>query len=347
MCHAADGLLSSRPSARATGDVFSRTGTPGGVSCYCNSLRVFDLTQLLGIMKEPNVDAQLSELQSSVQRKLGRCVLRLQEYEALLKHMLPRASYSGQPEMLPALLTEASDFVASKTMGALVGMLTETYLRPSALGTINRCDDNVSTAGSICVSSRTQLVFDAEGYEVIKAGLKQLVDLRNMLVHHFLAKFDIGGVQGCLAADAFLDSSFETIDAHFTSLRGWAKTMVDAQKFMGSVLSSPIFQDLLFDGISPDGKVHWGVSGIVQGLRDAEAELASDGWTLLNSAIAWMRCHAPEQNPKRYGCSSWRQVLHESKKFDVFKQAPTAEPHSQQLPGIKVWYRSRRLPVDE
>lgn len=100
---------------------------------------------------------------------------------------------------------------------------------------------------------------------------------------------------------------------------------------------------MLVDGIAPDGQVHWPMSGIVSSLREAEVALAQggqDGWTVLNAAIAWQRQHAPEQTPKRYGCSSWRQVLHESGQFEVRKQAPAEGAAATN--GVVVCYRSLR-----
>lgn len=145
----------------------------------------------------------------------------------------------------------------------------------------------------------------------------------------------------------FLSKSLESINAHLATLRGWIQTMTKAHASMASALGTPAFQSFLYDGIASDGTIHWGLSGIVSGLRDAEADLASNGWTPLDSAIAWMGRYAPEQTPKRYGCSSWRQVLHDSQQFDVFKQPPSRSTSAQQLAGMRVWYRSRKYPHDK
>jgi hypothetical protein len=291
--------------------------------------------------------AQLTELQSHIQRQLGRCMLQLQQYEALLKRMLPYASYSGRPEELPALLAEAADFIGSKTMGGLVGILTETVLRPSDQVSENPNSSGVSDTESTSVNSHIQIVFDAESYKAIKTHLKELVTLRNMLVHEFLTRFDIRRLDGCIAAETFLSKSLESINAHLATLRGWMQTMTEAHTSLVSALGTPAFQSFLYDGIAPDGIIHWGLSGIVSGLRDAEANLTSNGWTPLDSAIAWMGRHAPEQTPKRYGCSSWRQVLHDSKQFDIFKQPSSRSTRAQQLAGMKVWYRSRKSPLNK
>lgn len=71
-------------------------------------------------------------------------------------------------------------------------------------------------------------------------------------------------------------------------------------------------------------------------LRDAEATLAVDEWTPLR-AIEYISGLEPSHTPKRYGCSSWRQVLHELAIFTIRRE--------QSEPGVakETWYRSRSL----
>lgn len=44
-----------------------------------------------------------------------------------------------------------------------------------------------------------------------KAGLAELVDLRNDLVHHLIENFDISHENGCRAACSHLDSCYEPV----------------------------------------------------------------------------------------------------------------------------------------
>lgn len=55
----------------------------------------------------------------------------------------------------------------------------------------------------------------------------------------------------------------------------------------------------------------------VRALREAASELAVDGWTSVAEAGRWISKRHPEQLPAKYGCSSWRQVLHESRLFEL------------------------------
>lgn len=283
------------------------------------------------------VNTNLYEMQTSVEQHLGRCMLRLQKYETVLKKILPYASFSGHRATLPALLAETTNFIGGKTLGAFINVLTETYLGP-AVPTI---------ASRTSMSATTTDRLEIERQQVIKVNLEELVILRATLVHEFAKKFDLDCIEGCLAADAFLQSSLKSIDSHLATLRAWAETLVDAHALTASLASSTTFRDFLSDGISPEGTIHWSVSGIVLGLQDAESELSLNGWTSLSSAIAWIHHHAPEQIPKRYGCTTWPQVLQKSQQFDVFKQRSVANKQKQNFFQVKIWYRSRRLPVDD
>ncbi|MGY4663742.1 hypothetical protein ACVWZ9_004536 [Pseudomonas chlororaphis] len=263
-------------------------------------------------------------LQPIVQRKLGRCLLRLQQYERQLKVIAAHSKLSGPVDRLEQTISCAQ----RETMGTLVGRLTESFLMPP---TNEEESQTQAYAGDqIWFSYRCQLEMPAEHYEAMKVALKELVGLRNKLVHHFLEHFDLWSESDCQAADGFLEESYETINGHCLNLQSWAKAMDKARAFV----QSQAFLDALIDGIQMDGSVNWPDSGICGCLRDAETKLAEGGWTRLEAAIRWIGRTYPEQTPKRYGCSSWRHVLHESRQFEIRKfQADNK--------GTVVWYRSK------
>ena len=273
------------------------------------------------------------ELQRDVQRKLGRCLLRLQQYEILLKALVAHGEIAGPPAGLRAVQGAQVAFARKKTLGALVGMLTERHLTSAGV------DDSAEEPqgdGGVWFRFRFQVGLDASQHQTTTAALKELVDLRNELVHHFLQRFNIWEHQGCIDADAYLDASFETIDGHYLTLRGWAQGMEEARTLMASFMSTATFEDLLVNGISPDGPVDWLASGAVRCLREAEARFATEGWTQLNIATTWIRAQHPDQHPQRYGCGSWRQVIHESREFEIRRKV-----NKEQGCG-EVWYRSRQ-----
>lgn len=150
------------------------------------------------------------ELQRDVQRKLGRCLLRLQQYEILLKALVAHGDIAGPPAELQSVWNAQVACAQKKTLGSLVGMLTERHLNSAEEDRAVRC------------------------------------------------------------------------------------------------------------------------------LREAETRFATEGWTLLNTATPWIRAKDPDQHPQRYGCGSWRQVIHESRQFEIRRTVNIERGCGE------VWYRSRQ-----
>ncbi len=57
--------------------------------------------------------------------------------------------------------------------------------------------------------------------EQITRDLRELVTLRNALVHHFLAAHDLGSVDGCSVALATLRDNRAVIERHWERLKVW------------------------------------------------------------------------------------------------------------------------------
>ena len=293
---------------------------------------------------------RLAELQRAVQHKLGGCIWRLQQYERLLKAMVANTDLAGEPAQLQALRDARVASVHKTTLGGLVSLFTGGYLRAEDEPSPVQETDDKAPCDRLWFSFQQRMAMSAERHEAITAELKELVDLRNELVHHLLERFDLGQLDRCEAAVAYLDASGATIERHYQTLRSWAEEMDRARALMASFMNSDAFKDMFIDGIAPDGQVNWPASGIVSSLRKAEQGLAPSGsparWTELNAAIAWIVKQHPDQTPKRYGCSSWRQVLHESREFEVMKKkpapAPTAGTGTTTTTGTVVCYRSRK-----
>lgn len=270
---------------------------------------------------------------ADVQRKLGRCLLRLQQYEILLKDLVARSDVAAHPAQLQAVQDAQVASVHKKTLGTLVSMLSEQSL---TVGDGEDSRDAPQAGDTAWFSLRCRIGLDTSQYQATTAALKELVALRNELVHHFLLRFDLLQPQGCMAAADYLDASYQTIDGHYQTLLGWEQDMQEARKLMAAFVKTAEFQDYLLNGIAPDGTVHWPVSGAVRCLREGEARLAIDGWTRLNAATAWLRTQYPEQQPNRYGCSSWRHIIHASQQFEICKRVNAEQG------GREVWYRSRQ-----
>jgi len=285
-----------------------------------------------------DVDNVLEVLQYQVQRKLGRCMLRLQQYERLLKAMVAGMAVEGLIEQLPATRARQEADASDKSLGTLVRMFTSSHLTSApSEGVKAEAEDSSSDCQSADVawaSMRFNISMSPERYADTKAGLAELVALRNDLVHHLIERFDISDERGCRAAIAHLETCNEQIDEHCVRLKAWTMSLTASQELASSYLQSKIFEDAFVHGINPDGSVCWPRSTIVECLREAEAACKYDGWTSLGAAITFMLKESREQIPSRYGCKTWRQVL---KKSGLFELRTAAK--SDGAIG-KAWYRS-------
>lgn len=267
-------------------------------------------------MTTPSSDGEFQTSQREVQRLLGRCLLRLQQYEHLIKAIVAHHEIAGPAHALEAIRAERVADAAGRTLGTLVGQFVGSYLVTGEADTPGEITDR-APSNTIAFGMRMQLSMSADDYVRTERDLKELVLLRNSLVHHFIDQHDLWSLEGCQGAHDALVAAYGRIDQHFEQLRGWAEHMDQARQLTAEFVQSDVFRDLVVNGIAPDGTVDWSAAGIVRALRDAAAELAVDGWTPVAVAGSWIADRHPEQLPAKYGCSSWRQVVHESRQFEL------------------------------
>jgi len=258
-------------------------------------------------------DAELPVQQHEVQRLLGRCLLRLQQYERLLKAMVAHQQLAGPVPELESIRANRVASMASQTLGQLMNQLLGNYLVIE--GTVCEAPE-LASASPLSISMSVQLNLSATDHRRLQEDLKALVQLRNTLVHHFLDQHDLWSLTGCRQASAALTEANALVDRHLEQLKGWAKSMDAARSQLADFINSEAGYDLLVEGLAPDGQVLWPDSGCVRALRAAANALAVDGWASVSAAEKWIAQQHPEQTPGRYGCSSWRQVIHESRRFE-------------------------------
>ena len=273
----------------------------------------------------------ISNRQRDVQRLLGRCVIRLQQIERLLKSIVATHAISGTAQTLLYELDARKLEVSDKTLGTMISRFLTDYVVPEGCESSRQTQSVNDEAASF--SLHMQVNLPRSGYEILKSDLQELVALRNTLVHHFIDQHDLRTSDGCHRASALLVRSYEEIDRQFGRLRSFAVQMDQSKKKLAELVQTPDFHDMVVNGIDPNGKVHWPMAGIVSALREASSELAVDGWTSLDAAARWVSEQRPEQTPQKYGCSRWRHVLHECGEFELRRFA-----HNGQFGA---WFRRR------
>jgi len=286
-------------------------------------------------MEEPSYAA----LQREVQRKLGRCLIRIQQYELLLKELVAKREVSAILGRNPVPLAEPSPTATTRTMGQLVGELTDKYFQPTLLDSGETqpeasSDDNEHPAGWAGV--RRSVSMSPDSHAKLIEELQELVDLRNDLVHHFVEVQDLVTEEGCIAADMYLQHCYTEIDRHLVSLQGWAASSNEATRSIAAFMASPEYNAFLMAELSPSiSQREAALPCLVELLRRAEAKISKDGWTALSAAIAFAKTVAPDETPKKHAFGSWRQVLHDAGFFQV-RRGPVS-------PGgpMETWYRFR------
>jgi len=254
-------------------------------------------------------DEDLQSLQQEVQRLLGRCMLRLQQYERLIKAMAAHHKVSGPFHDLERAKATQIDEAARKTLGTLVGDLLGSYVVADKIDPPEMTTTNSPENVNWFAMQMSLGLPDAE-FVRVESDLREMVLLRNNLVHHFIDQHDLWSSDGCRRAKDALVIAYNRIDQHFGQLREWAEGMEKMRQTLSEILQSEEFKDVLVNGIAPNGKVNWDASGIVSALREAFRALAVDGWAPVAEAGKWVAKLYPEQQPAKYKCQSWRQVVH-------------------------------------
>ncbi|PTA70341.1 MULTISPECIES: OST-HTH/LOTUS domain-containing protein [unclassified Stenotrophomonas] len=255
------------------------------------------------------------DAQQEVQRLLGRCILRLQQCEQLMKSMLAFQKLFGTPDTFHKAFDNRKAEISGGTMGVLAArLMAECVIRkgseaPGAPPGYSR--------DSSFIALFMGLELPEQSHAALRTDLRKLVHLRNTLVHHFIEQYEIRTVDGCLKAQDALSHSYTEIDRQFQQLRTFAADLAQGPQALVELVQSPEFHDLIVNGIGPDGQIHWPIAGIVSALRQAFREQAIDGWANLDTAILWMSEHHPEQTPQKYRCVRWRHVIHESRQFEL------------------------------
>lgn len=272
------------------------------------------------------------ELQRNVQRLLGRCLLRIQQYERLIKAMLAEHEVAGPVEELAGTRASRVESFSDKSLGTLVKALFEDYVVPEGFEK-KLLPDQVQT-DSVSMAFSFRLSLREEDRTQVKSAIHELVAMRNDFVHHLIDRFDLWTEKGCIDAISHLERAYDCIDLRYSELAQWAKEMTVAQEAFADFARTQVFRDLLVNGIAADGSFDWPGSGIVRVLREATRALSGqDGWTRLDEASRWVAGRHPEQTPSKYGCRTWSQVLGESRQFDL---------HYRIEEGRRVaWFRCR------
>lgn len=130
------------------------------------------------------------ESQREVQRLLGRCLIRLQQYELLLKSLIARSEVSGAAHELESRLVERVADVEKATLGSLMKSLFEEVVVVEGLATDQSTQATTHNAYSIGIElwrNQHQTGYTAWQYDAVS----QLV--YDILRRHSIPRSSITG----------------------------------------------------------------------------------------------------------------------------------------------------------
>lgn len=199
--------------------------------------------------------AELPELQRDVQRLLGRCMIRLQQHELLMKSMWVNHEVAGSASDLESSHAKRRDNVSKATLGGIATKLFESHIvdEPNDAPLL---DPTAGESNEVSFGFRMQIQMQPDVYVRVRTAVTELVQLRNDLVHHFLERFDISQQDGCLQAVEYLSASSEQIEARFSELLAWAKATDDIKAQLAAYIVTDEFRDLVFNGAIPNTQSH-------------------------------------------------------------------------------------------
>ncbi|MBT0668121.1 hypothetical protein HT136_07055 [Novosphingobium profundi] len=268
----------------------------------------------------------LHELRRELKEKLGQCVLNIQAYEASIKTIIACHEVSGSAQSVDTDSRAMNS--RNKTLGTLVNEMLRSFL--TAEKKSSHSDATFSRPGdSPSFHVKMGITVSADDYNRIVRDLKYFVSLRNDLIHHFLERHDIASYDGCRVAEKALTEANHQIERHLDNLRMWGKDLTQAKLAMAELVQSAVIQDFLVRG-----KIPWSITEAVRAFRSAAAEFSVDGWALVSKGSDLIAAQHPTEVPSNYGCSSWRQVLHESGLFEL---------RYRKIEGRRTaWYREKK-----
>jgi hypothetical protein len=198
-------------------------------------------------MSEPTA---LPASETPVADELQRCLLRLQQYERLLKAILASQEISGTIDTALARQAARAEEFRTASLGTLVKEFLGSYVSQEGKEVPEppTFEQEALATGQAVFRFRMSMEMSDEGITETKAALRELVALRNDIVHHLIERFNVWTREGCVAAVEHLIQSYSHIDKRFEELRGWAEPADSARAMSASFMQSDVYQDLVVNG---------------------------------------------------------------------------------------------------
>lgn len=183
-----------------------------------------------------NIDVN-KEKKEQVILLYGRCLLNLQQFELLLKRVLPVLKMEGNIDTLEGNRKLDAQVLSRRMLGQLIGEF------------VNRMGESKNEpepdAGIDLPYIRLRL--EIENIEEHRLRLRDLCKMRNELVHKFLEKFPLTSNENCESALIHLAHISVKIEENRLAFRAMLKAFEEWRNYLCQLLSSDAGMSLLFD----------------------------------------------------------------------------------------------------
>ncbi|MCP1266361.1 hypothetical protein [Aeromonas hydrophila] len=166
----------------------------------------------------------------------GRCLLNLQQFELLLKRVLPVLKMEGNIDTLEGNRKYDTQALSRRMLGQLIGEF------------VNRMGESKNEpeldAGIDLPYIRFK--FELGNIEEHCVRLRNLLGMRNELVHHFLETFPLNSDENCESALIHLAHISVKIEENRLAFRAMLKAFEEGRNYLCELLSSDAGMSLLF-----------------------------------------------------------------------------------------------------
>lgn len=166
----------------------------------------------------------------------GKCLLNLQQFEILLKRMLPVLKMEGNIDTLEGNRKLDAQALSRRMLGQLIGEF------------VNRMGESKNEpeldAGIDLPYIRFK--FELSNIEEHCVRLRNLLGIRNELAHHFLETFPLNSDENCESALIHLAHISVKIEENRLAFRAMLKAFEEWRNYLCQLLSSDAGMSLLF-----------------------------------------------------------------------------------------------------
>ncbi|HDX8591157.1 TPA: hypothetical protein RQN76_001985 [Aeromonas dhakensis] len=166
----------------------------------------------------------------------GRCLLNFQQFELLLKRVLPVLKMEGNIDTLEGNRKHDTQALSRRMLGQLIGEF------------VNRMGESKNEpeldAGIDLPYIRFK--FELGNIEEHCVRLRNLLGMRNELVHHFLETFPLNSDENCESALIYLTHISVKIEENRLAFRSMLKAFEEGRNYLYQLLSSDAGMSLLF-----------------------------------------------------------------------------------------------------